>query len=47
MINQQPAEAKSFDGVIHNHINLAKDMNLIQVANNMVSKKSEKKEYSG
>ena len=29
--------------VLHIHVNLAKYMNLIQVANNMVSKKSEKR----
>ena len=29
--------------VLHIHVNLAKNMNLIQVANNMVSKKSEKR----
>ena len=33
--------------VLHIHLSLAKDMNLIQVANNMISKKSGKKEYSG
>ena len=33
--------------VLHIHINLAKDMDLIQVTIKMISKKSEKKEYSG
>ena len=33
--------------VLHIHISLAKDMDLIQVAINMASKKSEKKEHSG
>ena len=33
--------------VLHIHVNLVRDMELIQVANNMVSKKLEKKEYSG
>ena len=33
--------------VLHIHVNLAKDMDLIQVAIKMVSKKSEKKEYFG
>ena len=32
--------------VLHIHVNLAKDIDLMQVAINMVSKKSEKKEYS-
>ena len=33
--------------VLHIYASLAKDMNLTQDANNMVSKNSEKKEYSG
>ena len=33
--------------VLHIHVSFAKDMGLKQVTNNMISKKSEKKEYSG
>ena len=40
-INHKPAEAKSFDDVTY--INLGKYMDLIQVANYMISKKSEKR----
>ena len=43
-VNHKSAETKSFDGVTY--INLAEGMDLMQVANYMVSKKSEKKEYS-
>ena len=41
MINHESAEIKSFDGVTN--INFPKDMDLMQVANFMVSKKSEKR----
>ena len=40
-VNHKSVESKSFDGVAY--MNLAKDMDLIQVANYMVSKKSEKR----
>ena len=41
MINHKAPETKSFDGVTY--INLTKEMDLTQVANYMVSKKSEKR----
>ena len=33
--------------VLHIHVSFAKDVDLKQVTNNMISKKSEKREYSG
>ena len=40
-INHKYVETKSYDGVTY--MNLAKDVDFIQVANYMVSKKSEKR----
>ena len=43
-INHNSVESKSFDGVTY--MNLAKDMDLLEVANYMVSNKIGKKEHS-